>query len=63
VKENPPLLRDFLKIVGSNFYLTDRSLSFTYTKPFGVVVKSGATKDWRCVAAEIRTYFKGSLEV
>ncbi len=46
-QENPPLLRDFLKIVGSNFYLTDRSLSFTYTKPFGVVVKSGATKDWR----------------
>jgi len=62
VKENPPPMRDFLKIVGSNFCLTDRSLSFAYTKPFGMVAKSEPIKDWRCTAAEIRTFFQGSLE-
>ncbi len=46
-QENPPPMRDFLKIVGSNFCLTDRSLSFAYTKPFGMVAKSEPIKDWR----------------
>jgi len=36
-QENPPPLRDFLKTVGSNFILKDRSLSFIYSKPYEVV--------------------------
>jgi len=62
-KENPPPLREFLKTVGSNFILKDLSLSFTYIKPYDVVAKSQGRLDWRCIAAEVRTYFKGSLEV
>jgi len=61
-KENPPPLRDFLKIVGSNFCLTDRNLLFAYTKPFCSVAKTEGVLDWRCTTAEIRTFFQGSLE-
>jgi hypothetical protein len=56
-------LRAILKEVGSNFVLKDRSLYFSYTKPYDIVAKSQGVLDWRCIAAEIRTYFKGSLEV
>jgi hypothetical protein len=55
-------LRDFLKTIGSNFILKDQTLLFSYTSPFDVVVKNGAERDWRCIAAEIRTYFKNQFQ-
>jgi len=57
-EENPPALRDFLKTVGSNFILKDRKLLFSYVSPFDVVAKNDQNKEWRCIAAETRTYFK-----
>ena len=46
-QENPLALRDFLKTVGSNFILKDRTLLFSYSKPFDIVAKNGAERDWR----------------
>lgn len=56
-------LRDFLKKVGLNFILKDLSLSFTYIKLYNIVAESTSRSDWSCIAAEVRNYFKGSLEV
>jgi len=58
-KENPPPLRDFLKTVGSNFILKDLTLLFLYSKPYDIFSKSQEILDWRCIAAEVRNYFKG----
>ena len=49
-QENSPPLRDFLKMVGSNFILKNRSLLFTYSKPFDIVAKSQGVLDWRARA-------------
>jgi hypothetical protein len=56
-------MKDFLKNIGSNFTLKDRSLSFTCSKPFSLVAENAPRLDWRCITAEVRNYFKGSLEV
>ena len=47
----------------TNFVLKDRSLLFSYIKPYDIIAKSEGVLDWCCVSAEIRTYFKGTLEV
>ena len=49
-QENPPPLRDFLKKVGSNFVLKDRSLLFSYIKPYDIIAKSQGVSDWRARA-------------
>jgi hypothetical protein len=56
-------LRDFLKTVGSNFILKDQTLLFSYSKPFDIIAKSQGTSDWRCISAEIRTYFKNQYVI
>ncbi|MBU4590620.1 MAG: recombinase family protein [Candidatus Omnitrophica bacterium] len=45
-QENPRPSRDFLKTVGSNFILKDRSLLFSYSKPFDLIAKSQGDLDW-----------------
>jgi len=57
-QENPPPLRAFLKIIGSNFSLFDGSLLFSYRKPYDLITKSQGISDWRCEATEVRTYFR-----
>jgi hypothetical protein len=58
-KENPPAQKEFLKNLGSNFFLKDRTLSFSYASPFHLVAKSDPIKNWLPLSDEIRTYFQG----
>jgi hypothetical protein len=60
---NPAAKRDFLNLLGSNFVLKDRSLSFTIRRPFDLVAERPPHVNWLRLSDEIRTYFKGSLEV
>jgi DNA invertase Pin-like site-specific DNA recombinase len=43
---NPVAKRDFLKILGSNFILKDRSLSFTTRRPFDLVAERPPHLNW-----------------
>ena len=45
-QENPPAQKAFLKNLGSNFVLKDRTLSFSYVSPFHLVAKSDPIKNW-----------------
>jgi hypothetical protein len=62
-KGNPSAKRDFLKILGSNFILKDRTLLFSSKKPFSLLPRKGLDDDWLSLADEIRDHFKGTLEV
>ena len=62
-KSVAPLWIKISLLSGSNFILKDLTLSFIYSKPYDVIAKSQGVLDWRCIAAEVRTYFKGTLEV
>jgi hypothetical protein len=45
-EENPPAQKAFLKNLGSNFVLKDRTLSFSYASPFHLVAQSDPIKNW-----------------
>jgi len=60
-KENPPAQKAFLKNLGSNFVLKDRTLSFSYASPFHLVAKSDPIKVWLPLSDEIRMYFQDSI--
>jgi DNA invertase Pin-like site-specific DNA recombinase/predicted transcriptional regulator len=53
--------RNFLKNLGSNFILKDRTLLFKRAYPYDLVAKISPTKDWLQLSDEIRTYFKESM--
>jgi hypothetical protein len=55
--------RNFLKTLGSNFILKDRTLLFSTTKPFDYIVKRKEDNKWLSLSDDLRTYFKGTLEV
>ena len=55
--------RGFLKILGSNFILKDRNLLFKRAYPYELVAKISPVDNWLRLADEIRTYFKGNLEI
>jgi hypothetical protein len=52
-----------LKILGSNFKLIDRTLSMKRAYPYELVAKISPDNDWLRLCDELRTYFKGTLEV
>ena len=70
-QENPERIRDFLKKIGSNFRIADRTLACDYKKPWIIAEKYHAealcaeatsydfTKStiWRCFLNEVRTFF------
>jgi hypothetical protein len=60
---NPAAKRDFLKILGSNFVLKDRTLSFSMKKPFSIVAEKGLPQDWLRLVDEVRTFFKESQAI
>jgi len=43
---NPAAHRQFLKMVGSNFLLKNRTLLFSYKLPFSLVTKNSGFKNW-----------------
>jgi len=53
--------RDFLKILGSNFKIFDRTLSLTIEKPFSLIPRKGLKADWLSLTYEIRKYFNESI--
>ena len=55
--------RDFLKKIGSNFILIDRSLKYKRAYPYALLVRTSPYINWLCFANRVRSYFKGSLEV
>jgi hypothetical protein len=72
VQENPEGIRDFLKKIGSNPLLRDRTLSLALKKPWRVAQKwhsvslrdtlapaiSGGSENWRCFLDEVRTLYE-----
>jgi len=60
-KGNPSAKRDFLKILGSNFILKDRTLLFSNKKPFFLLTEKGLKENWLPLSDEIRNYFKGTM--
>ena len=59
-QENPPALKQFLRRVGSNVVLDNRTLSLAYTSPFELVAQTGVERNWRALADDLRTYFERS---
>ena len=57
-KENPPARKAFLKKIGSNFLLHNRTVQFSYNLPFDRTVKYAGSKEWLCLSDEIRSYFQ-----
>jgi len=53
-EENPPALKQFVRRVGSNVLLGNRTLSLTYNSPFGLVAQTGVERKWRALADVIR---------
>jgi hypothetical protein len=49
--------REFLKMLGSNFKIFDRTLSFTIEKPFSLIPRKGLKAGWLPLTYEIRKYF------
>ena len=54
-QENPPAQKAFLKNLGSNFVLKDRTLSFSYASPFHLVAQSDPQKNWLPFVQTYRT--------
>ena len=57
-EENPAAAKQFLKTVGSNVVLTNRTLSCTYTSPFSLVAQTDPQKNWLSLADDLRAYFE-----
>jgi len=55
--------RDFLKMLGSNFKIFDRTLSFSIEKPFSLIPRKGLKANWLPLTYEIRKYFKESINL
>ena len=75
LQENPDPVRDFLKKIGSNFRIADRTLACDLKNAFKIAKKyhaealcAGATsydftksENWRCAFEKIRTDFAQNL--
>jgi hypothetical protein len=71
-QENPERIRDFLKKIGSNFRIADRTLFLDFKNAFKIAEKYHAEarsaeatsfnfaecKTWRCFLDEVRTFFE-----
>ena len=71
-QENPERIRDFLKKVGSNFRIADRSLFLDFKNAFKIAEKYHAealcaeaisydftkSENWRCFLIDVRTFFE-----
>jgi len=55
--------RAFLKIVGSNFFLKDRSLTCRRAYLYDEVAKISPSRNWLRLVDVARTYFKSTLEI
>jgi len=62
-KGNPSAKRDFLKILGSNFILKDRTLIMKRAYPYELVAKISPPDNWLPLSDEIRNYFKGTVVI
>jgi hypothetical protein len=74
-QENPERIRDFLKKIGSNFRIADRTLFLDFKNAFKIAEKYHAEalcaeatsfnfaecKTWRCAFEKIRTDFAKNL--
>ena len=70
-QENPERIRDFLKKIGSNFRIADRTLFLDFKNAFKIAEKYHAEAlcaeasnldflkcdSWRCFLNEVRTFF------
>ena len=77
VQENPERIRDFLKKIGSNFRIAERTLSFPLKNAWIIAGKYHAEaqraeatsfnfaecKNWRCFLDEVRTFFDANPKV
>ena len=75
-QENPERIRDFLKKIGSNFRIADRTLFLDFVPAFKIAEKYHAEarsaeatsfnfaecKTWRCFLDEVRTFFEQNSE-
>jgi hypothetical protein len=75
-QENPERIRDFLKKIGSNFRIADRTLFLDFIPAFKIAEKYHAEalcaeatsfnfaecKTWRCFLDEVRTFFEQNSE-
>ena len=60
---NPSAKREFLKNLGSNFVLKDRSLLFTTRRPFDLVAERPPHLNWLPVVEELRNWLHNSEEM
>ena len=72
LQENPEQGRDFLKKIGSNFHIAERTLALDLKKPWRVArswhcvslcdtphsAVSGKSENWRCFLDEVRTLYE-----
>ena len=75
-QENPERIRDFLKKIGSNFRIADRTLVLDFKNAFKIAEKYHAealcaeaipydftkSENWRCLLYKIRTFFAENPE-
>ena len=75
-QENPERIRDFLKKIGSNFRIADRTLFLDFKNAFKIAEKYHAealcaeatsydftkSENWRCFLDEVRTFFDENPE-
>jgi len=71
-QENPERIRDFLKKIGSNFRIADRTLACDFKNAFQIAEKYHAealcaeatsydfseSTNWRCFLIDVRTFFE-----
>ena len=71
-QENPERIRDFLKTIGSNFRIADRTLVLDFKNAFKIAEKYHAealcaeavsydftkSENWRCFLIDVRTFFE-----
>jgi len=56
--ENPAAAKQFLRTVGSNFVLNNRTLCLSYQLPFSLVSQTDPKEKWRGLADDLRTFFE-----
>ena len=75
-QENPERIRDFLKKIGSNFRIADRTLVLDFKNAFKIAEKYHAealcaeavsydftkSENWRCFLIDVRTFFDENPE-
>ena len=75
-QENPERIRDFLKKIGSNFRIADRTLFLDFKNTFKIAEKYhdealcaeatsydfAKSENWRCFLDDVRTFFEQNPE-